>query len=313
MTKLLSVISLCFLLLNAEAITTADITAETSKAMASCLHYRVLGTCYWQYLQVTNTTLYIEHYLPDVVVTVFDQPKNNAWVEMRDSLDPTVQAAEANIVKSITGDEVGYGRHSATNLTEQQVFFKEAEVIGNPALSAIDQEQLLPSTTTPLMPYYQSMLDAAMWRGFPPLATPEQIVALAQDFTRRIGVFPSIWGGAFPIEGKVNASDEVKASAVIAQRAVNLLSTTVPLHVYQGVSNVCGEACDASDFHENDENTQFQRIYPEPETSCSVLGKSLNYGDSSLMAKAQGAYVWVVWRHYQGCIQGVGQYIGRTG
>ncbi len=314
--KLWLVFALSILLFNATsagAITSAEIIKQTSAALPSCLHYRVLGVCYWQYLGFTNTTPYIEHYLPDVVVSVFDKPDSNAWLEMHDSLDPAARIAEDNIVQGLTGDAAGYGRHSAANLNEQQVFFNAVEVIGNPALGVIGHEGLLPSTVMPMMPYYQSMLDAAMWRGFPPLATPEQIVALAQDFTRRIGVFPITWGGAFPIEGKVDASDEAKAAAVVAQRTVNLLSTVVPLHVYQGVSNNCGEACDASDFHENDENTQFQRIYPEPEASCSVLGETLNYGDSSLMSKAKGAYVWVVWRHYKGCIQGVGKYMGRTG
>lgn len=297
---------------TAYSLTSADISQYTLQAVDNCLHYRVLGVCYWQYFGITSTTPYIEHYLPDVVVSVFDSPDKQAWLELRDSIDVAGQAAEKTITQTFSGDHVGYGRHSAAQPQEQQVFFKEVDVIGDPALLMLDHSYLLPSTAAPLMPYYQSMLDTALWRGLPPVAMPEQLVALAQDLTSRIGQFPIVWGGAFPIEGKINASDEAKASAVIAQRGVNVLSMIVPLHVYQALSNDCGQGCEASDFHENDENTEFQRVYPEPETTCSVFGKTLRYGDGDLIKAANGSYVWVVWRHYHGCIQGVGKYIGHT-
>ena len=56
--------------------------------LPACLHYEVQGTCFW--LTPTGTiitTPYVQHYLPDVVVSVFNQADDNPWVEIHDTLD----------------------------------------------------------------------------------------------------------------------------------------------------------------------------------------------------------------------------------
>lgn len=308
---------LCFIGLslqsNAVALTSAEIVAKTMEAVPNCMHYKVEGVCFWRdHWGLITSTLYVDQYLPDVIVSVFDKPGDNPWLEMNDTIDQVGKVAEEKIVETASGgDRVGYGQHSMADNHEQSVYFKEAEVIGNPALAVLDHWVFISSTATPLLPYFQSMVDAVMWRGFTPEAMPEKVAAMAQDMVRRIGVFPITWGGAFPIEGSINAENDAKAAAVIAQRAVNMLSLTVPLHIYKKLSNDCGSVCNADPFHENDEHTQFQRIYPDPETSCSIFGKTLNYGDG-LYKDTHGAYTWIVWRHYHGCVQGEGKYIGRT-
>lgn len=247
------------------------------------------------------------------MVSVFNKPGENPWLEMNGTLDQAGKVAESKIVTTVSGgDHVGYGQHSMADEHEQSVYFKEAEVIGNPALAVIKHNPfMITSTATPFLPYFQSMLDAVMWRGLTPAAMPEKIAAMGQDMVRRVGAFPIVWGGVFPIEGVTNAGNDAKAAAVIAQRAVNMLSLMVPLHVYKNLSNNCGSACSADDFHENDEHTQFQRIYPDAETSCEIFGKTLNYGNG-LYKDTDGAYTWIVWRHYHGCVQGNGKYIGHT-
>ena len=299
---------------NADTITSADITAKTIAAIPSCMHYKLEGACFWvDNWGVVSETPYVDQYLPDVVVSVFNKPGENPWFEMNNTIDQAGKVAEAQIVETASGgDNVGYGQHSMADVHEQSVYFKEAEVIGNPALAVIDHNPfMLSSAATPLTPYFQSMLDAAMWRGLTLAAMPEKVVAAGQDMIRRIGVFPITWGGAFPIEGSTNAGNDAKAAAVIAQRAVNMLSLIVPLHVYAPLSNNCGQGCSADSFHENDEHTQFQRIYPDPETTCEIFGKTLNYRDG-LYKDTNGAYVWIVWRHYRGCVQGDGKFIGYT-
>jgi integrating conjugative element protein (TIGR03756 family) len=299
---------------NAESITSADITAKTIAAVPSCMHYKLEGACFWvDNWGIVSETPYVDQYLPDVVVSIFNKPGENPWLEMNDTIDQAGKAAEEKIVPLASGgDDVGYGQHSMTDVHEQSAYFKEAEVIGNPALAVIDTNPfMLTSAATTLMPYFQSMLDATMWRGFSPEAMPEKIVAEGQDMVRRVGTFPITWGGVFPIEGSTNAGNDAKAAAVIAQRAVNMLSLVVPLHIYNPLSNSCGQACSADSFHENDDHTQFQRIYPDPETTCEVFGKTLNYGDG-LYKDTNGAYTWIVWRHYHGCVQGDGKYIGHT-
>jgi integrating conjugative element protein (TIGR03756 family) len=299
---------------QADNITSVDITAKTFAAIPNCMHYKLEGACFWvDQWGFVSSTPYVDQYLPDVVVSVFNKPGDNPWIDMNATLDQAGKVAEERIVPiAADGDSVGYGQHSMADVHEQSVYFKEADVIGNPALAVIDTSPfMLSSAATPLVPYFQSMLDTTMWRGLTLGAMPEKIAAEGQDMLRRIGTFPITWGGAFPIEGSTNAGNDAKAAAVIAQRAVNLLSMIVPLHIYQGIGNSCGEACSADGFHENDDHTQFQRIYPDPETSCEVFGNSLNYGDG-LYKDTNGAYAWIVWRHYHGCVQGDGSYLGHT-
>ena len=51
-------------------------------------------------------------------------------------------------------------------------------------------------------------------------------------------------------------------------------------------------------------------IYPFEQSDCHILGEPSSY--SSKMFNNHGAYVWIVWRHYEGCDDGDGKYIGRT-
>ena len=211
------------------------------------------------------------------------------------------------LVLLIAGVPAGGGQHSFYHPMEQSVFFKEVDILGNPALPVLPTTPvLLSSVAIPLKPYFQSMLDSALWRGFPPQALPEQAMAYVEDITHTIGKGATVWGGAFPFEGKVISGNDAKAAAVMAQRASNLLTTTQAWgHVYQPLSTHCGTECQAAVIQENDNKTQFQRIYPELETHCSVFGSSSTYGEN-LKTPAHGAYVWVLWRQYQGCIPAPG-------
>lgn len=296
----------------------AAITAATMKALPNCLHYRVLGTCYWQYYGVTNTTLYVEHYLPDVVVSVYNTPDSDAWTEMKLGLDKASAVAESQIVSSLSSFDASSGQHSFGDQHEQNVFFKQADVVGNPAVSLLsDYGILLPSTATPLMPYYESMLDAAMWRGFPqvPTVLAEEAYGLIALFNHHIGTGLTNWGTIYPHEGKVATSNDAKAGAVVAQRAGDLITasdnTHIVGHVYQELSNRCGQECNASPVQENSDKTQYQQVFPVTETTCDYFGKTNSYGEDSEQ-KTNGSYVWVIWRYYKGCPDGIGKYIGKT-
>ena len=87
-------------------ITSANIMQDTMSAVPNCLHYQVVGACYWlsQYGTVSSTP-YVKHYLPDVVVSVFNKPGDNAWQEMNDTVDQAGKNAEEQIVSSITNDD----------------------------------------------------------------------------------------------------------------------------------------------------------------------------------------------------------------
>jgi integrating conjugative element protein (TIGR03756 family) len=301
----------------APPITSIEITARTLAALSSCLHYKVKGVCFWELDGIITTTAYLEHYLPDVVVSVFNKPDENPWIELRETIDPVGAVTEKTLISAMAHTESGGGQHEFNDTQQQNTFFKAADVVGNPALMSLPTESiLLPSAASPLNPYFQSMLDSALWRGFPPQAEPEQAYALLFSLTRYIGKDAGAvtWGSAIPFEGKIATSNDGKAAAVIAQRASNLLTTEGLSswgHLYQPLSTVCGRACDVAKIKERDDDTQFQMIYPVTETTCQVFGKTISFGEEAEV-KTQGAYLWVLWRKYNGCIDGMGTYVGRT-
>ncbi len=303
---------------NEPGITSVDIAARTLEALPNCLHYEVKGACVWlSKTGIKTATPYLSHYLPDVVISVFNKSDDNPWLEMRTTLDAAGAKAQSAMVSTLTNDTVGGGQHKFNNPLQENTFFKEADVIGNPALTALPKTPvLLSSTATPLKPYFQSMLDSALWRGFSPQADAEQAYAAGVALVRYIGTQGGMitWGTALPYEGKVETSNDAKAAAVIAQRAGNLITTTNATnwgHVYQSLSTNCGTGCTAATIQERSEDAQFQLIYPVTQNSCQVFGRTMMYGEEEEM-KTQGAYLWVLWRKYEGCIQGDGELIAKT-
>jgi integrating conjugative element protein (TIGR03756 family) len=305
--------ALPFVASNAYAgINSAKISEATVKAIPQCLHFHIIGACVW-FSPFTgySTTPLVEYYSPDLVASVFNRPGDNPWSEINETLDQAGKKTEQQIVSSLAHDDAGSGQHSYGSIQEQNTFFKEADVIGNPGLAMLSQPGLLASTAVPLNPYYQSMLDAGMWRGFPnfPSILAEEAKAMMADITHHVGAGPIYWGGIYPHEGKVATTNDAKAASVIAQRAADLTtSTAIPGHIYQPLPNQCGEHCDATPIQENSDKTQFQMIYPNQEDTCDYFGKTLSYGESAEI-RAQGAYIWIIWRYYRGCHDGAGDFV----
>lgn len=296
----------------------ATITEDTSLAIPSCFHFKILGVCSW-YSPGTGvmTTPYVEEYLPDLVVSVFNKAGDNPWFEINNTVDAASTPIQQTEVSTLTGFSAGSGNHSFANVDEQNVFFKEVDVIGNPGLVILDHSApgiVLPSTAIPLKPYYSSMMDAPSWRGLPQMkmTLAEEAYAAVADITNHIGSLLIDWGGLYPHEGKVETSNDAKAAAVIAQRATDLTTATNTFgHIVYPLSTKCGVACTASPIQENSSQTQFQMIYPAASYTCDYFGKTMLYGQS-FESEAQGNYVWIVWRYYQGCENGTGTFMGKT-
>lgn len=290
-------------------INSANIIKDTLQALPNCLHYEMpTHFCFWidEWGEI-NTTPILDHYLPDFVVSVFNQTDENPWLEMNKTIDQMGSQIQKNIVQSVTHVPVGGGSHSADHLSEQNIIFKEAEIIGNPALLFIPSHGLLPSTATPWRPYFQSLSDSLLWRGLPPAALPEESAAMALNLKRHIGSGFSNWGGIYPHEGKIIADHDGKAAIVIAMRATDLLTNSnIFGHLVKKPSLNCGENCHVSAIQENSKETYFQMIYPIVENDCHIVGSE------TPAINQKGAYVWIVWRHYQGCADGDGEYLGRS-
>jgi integrating conjugative element protein (TIGR03756 family) len=296
---------------DAENINSASIIKATVTALPNCLHYRMsLHFCVWiSEFGVVNTTPIVSHYLPDLVISVFNKPHDNPWVEINRILDNVGQPIQQGIVNGITGVDAGSGNHSFQAENEQNVIFKEADVVGNPALAIIPEHGLLPSTAIPWWPYFQSMTDSMLWRGLPPAAIPEESLALGYNVLHHIGNGLINWGGVYPPEGKVVNDNDVKGSAVIAERAGDLVTSNNALgHIYKKLATSCGKHCIAAPIQENSKQTYFQMIYPVTQNECHILGEDDSY--TSNMLNSEGSYVWIIWRHYEGCADGNGKYIG---
>lgn len=295
------------------SIHSGTIIKDTVNALPNCLHYQApVHYCVWiSKWGVINTTPVLSHYLPDLVVSVYANPEDNPWFEINKLVDNIGHPIQEGIIKTVTGLNSGSGNHSLSDVHEQSVMFKEADVIGNPALAIIPRHGLLPSTATPWQPYFQSMTDSMVWRGLPPAALPEEGMAMALNVVHHVGTGLTNWGGIYPHEGKVIGENDVQASAVIAERATDLVTRHTEYgHIYYSLSTACGKHCSAAPVQENSKETHFQMIYPLTQTDCHILGESSSY--KAQMINPKGAYVWIVWRHYEGCADGHGQYMGRV-
>ncbi len=294
------------------SINSGTIVEDTLSALPNCLHYQVpVQFCVWvnEYGKI-NTTPVLDHYSPDLVVSVFSKPHDNPWFEVNKILDSVGQPIQQGIVHGVTDFSAGSGDHSFQDAHEQNIILKEADVIGNPALSVIPSHGLLPSTASPWSPYFESMADSLLWRGLPPMALPEEGLALGLNVMHHVGTGITDWGGIYPHEGKVINDNDAKASMVIAARASDLLTGNYNFgHLYQRLSISCGQHCDAAPIKENSKETYFQMIYPITQNDCHILGDGASYNSS--MLNNAGSYVWIVWRHYKGCADGDGKYIGR--
>jgi integrating conjugative element protein (TIGR03756 family) len=147
-------------------------------------------------------------------------------------------------------------------------------------------------------------MDAYAWR-FPGLERyyPGSLVPGLHD----IGT-PVIndWGPLYPRNGFVDQPDDAKAAAVDALRASSIVTQMGQAHVYWPLSNSCGDHCSILPVKENSTNAEYQMIYPKVETHCVVFGKAHHFTGKPWESDARQAgkdrYVWVLWRHYQGCI-----------
>lgn len=297
------------------AITTATLAADTTAAMQpSCLHYKVTGICFWKDTFGINTTLQVSHYIPDVVVTVYNRAGEDPWVEASKTFDQAAYAAgNTQTHLAMPGFNMEGGQGSAGDHIKTDLHLKEVDVIGNPAVTTLfsNKEMFLPSQTSPFFPYFQSMLDTLAWR-FPPLETlfyPQSLVPGLHD----IGQWPlNTWGTVYPRSGFITQANDAKSAAVVALRAGHIVTREGQPHLYQMLSSSCGEQCTAAQVEENSDDTQWQMLSPIESNRCEIFGKSDTGGSQwglPAAAQANGAYVFNLWRRYHGCIQGEGAFI----
>ncbi|MCP4475328.1 MAG: TIGR03756 family integrating conjugative element protein [Gammaproteobacteria bacterium] len=303
-----------------DTINSAQIIQRTLQGADHCFHYRVVGVCEWLVCHHgfchPTTSLKLDHYLPDVVVSVFTHHDNNPWWLAQNTFDPALYQTGQALFQQVAHHAPRGGDQHANTLLDMSNRFHEVDIIGNPALLllASQSQLLLPSTATAYQPYYSSLLDSYAWR-FPAAERfyPGSITPGLHD-VGMIGLHN--WGPVYPRNGYVNQPDDAKAAAVNALRASTIITAEKPqLHIYQRLSNNCGNHCQAIPVKENSQDSQYQMIYPKAETTCTVFGgndvTTVHPWEYDAPEKGNQRYLWVLWRHYRGCIPVVGgKYIG---
>lgn len=302
---------------SVNSIDSFQITADTLQALPSCLHYRVVGVCFWLDCGVTGcsvvTTPKVQHYLPDLVVSVYPRYGKDPWWLVNQSLDKVDHVAGQALFDKTDGFKLGSGNISTTNNHDGDLAFREVDVIGNPALAAIHLPVLLlTGQAQPMLPYYQSQLDAYFWRsGFLGLLNPYAWI----PGYKVVGTFlVNDWGDTYPRSGFVLQDNPMKAAAVIAVRAANI-ATTENLHLHQNLNSTpCPEkACTtAGPIFSKTKKVEWQRLMPNKQTVCQanlVSGESPAWTQNK---KTNQNAMWVVWREYRGCINGPGTFIGSS-
>lgn len=295
---------------------------ETSlRGIPECLHYRIKGICFWLECSplgcAVNKTLRVSHYLPDAVAVVYDRYGNNPWSYANTLIAPEGYKLGKTMVTQVKGvKSLGFGNPSgAVGSLGINNRYKEVDIIGNPALELFKKLDwaLIPSQAQAFSPYYSSLADALAWRylGFEALYLGTYIPYL-HDIGKPL---LNDWGGLYPRNGFIVQSNDAKAAAVLALRAMNIVTQSKQPHLYRDLSTNCGSHCRAAIAKENDSGVQFQWLYPKTESQCIVFGKndsfSLSPWESAAAVKGHGRYAWIVWRRYEGCIPAKGQFIGQ--
>lgn len=199
-----------------------------------------------------------------------------------------------------------------------------------------------PSQAAPFQPYFQSTIDALAWRtGFPDQLMPDALI----PGRREIGNWPTqTWGAVYPRSGFVTQTDEVKASAVAAQRAIDVVTRDgtghlhLPLH-YDGHREVTfgsysdnrtqciinggnwrlGDGEGNGDYcaprrvvewlsGEKESGKRWQMISPAPSEACEAFGSGEPRWTAGKMA-GDGRYAWNYWRGYECCLDGRGVFL----
>ncbi|MBL4647748.1 MAG: TIGR03756 family integrating conjugative element protein [Gammaproteobacteria bacterium] len=298
--------------------------AALKNPFGNFLNYKVTGVCFWLKFDFgypyMTTTLKVDHFLPDAVVSVYNGYGQNPWWFANTVIDPLMKLMGNTVYRSATGLTPSYGNASAGSDNDMMQKFKEVDVIGNPAVSLLASRLGLLFISTqamPFQPYYSSLADSYFWRN-PTLGNLLHLPYLIPG-VRTEGSLLDQWGSIFPRIGYVTQLGDYKAAAVFALRAADIATHAGQTRVYFPLpSGSCGNNCTVWASHENDfDDVKFQEIYPvattdaKPVFGINDLAQMSSYGQSQYH-KGQGNYVWVLWRHYAGCIQTNGQFMGST-
>lgn len=314
-------------------VTTAQLSTDVIEAafnnpFGNFMNYQIKGVCIWQHVEdlvpIVTTTVYVSEFLPDAVVSVYQHDDENPWDYGNTILDPLFKQAGQSIVQKTMGNDMTQAdqstdaQGSGTGVDASNKY-KDVDIVGDPVVNIISSMfsgNEIPTQASPFALYYSSLLDAYMWRN-PELESVLYAYNLV-PFVREVAQDPlAPWGNIFPRYGFTSQPNDYKAAAVLALRAADITTQAAQPHTYVQLGNAsCGQGCQTWPSHENDwDDVKYQEIYPEAQiTASNDFGKDdsldLTPFNQNQYDEGKGNYVWVMWRHYEGCVQGEGELIG---
>lgn len=279
---------------QARAITTPEIVA--SSMSTQCLDYRVIGICAWLHCSAfsgcrVRTSIRVKHYIPELVVSSYENTGDNPWSEAA-MLSPPI----GNAMGGGRATEEASSRHSNTR-------FKNTDAIGHPG-GAVFYQMLSSfgyscnSDVQPYSPYFLSTLDALAWRSsLPEMAYPEALT----PGVREMGSVGDLWSPIYPRSGFVSQPHDYKVAATTAQRAADVVTRHGQPHVYRPLApsdNPSAGKWAPDPVMEGNPNThKWQRLEPNMSMSCSVFPD----GGENHQLRDPGDYAWALWRPYRCC------------
>lgn len=116
----------------AQAVTTPGVIAHTAAAALSCLSYKVEGVCFFLRCRLfgcwIETSIKISHYVPDVVISTYNDPLRHPWTDLGTLVATAVTGAGSAILGMGLDSSAG-GLDTPSAMTN----YKSADAIGNPA------------------------------------------------------------------------------------------------------------------------------------------------------------------------------------
>lgn len=147
------------------AITTPQILTRTITAYPSCLKYKVKGICFFLHCSWTGcsirTSIRIEHYVPDAIVSTYNSATLHPWVEVGKPVSAAMAAVgQAMLATPIPLDAAGNNAREEQEMTT----FKSADAYGNPAGMIL---QIFLTQTIPNLPAQFGIPGWEHLMGFP--------------------------------------------------------------------------------------------------------------------------------------------------
>lgn len=306
-------------------INSLDIAQAVMPHMLQYMHFKLIGICAWWKCHGIYCSIHItpelDEYLPDLIVSSYTGQGNDPYWEAS-QMDKLAYPAGDKLLHTVISAKTGInskadlanGNVSTVSNTDHysSLRTKSVDIVGSPMFIFHIPFMTLRSDTSWLFPYYQSDLDTLGRLGFAEFIRPETFTP-----TNYIGDnFLNHWSYEFPRTMTVNVYNDFKASVVAAQRAADIVTNHNALHTVKSTANSCGKNCVVSNVIEEqkDDHELWQEVYPNNkhiQPGASDLSTVVSTGNADAQ-QGNNNYVFVLWRHYRGCVQSDGRLIMKS-